>query len=121
MCYAVTGTMSKTKRAPTEKWRRAKLGLGDERRLTAGGAHHRAPAWSRDGRLLVFAVGRLDDSAWCVVDRRGRVLRVLEGPAAGTASFAPSGGIAFERRFGATSEIWLTPGGDAPSVRLLGG
>ncbi len=100
---------------------KARLALTDERRLTAGYAHHRSPAFSRDGKLLAVAVGRGDDASWVVVDRRGRVARSLQGPAAGTASFAPDGSLAFERRFGATSEVWLTPGGDAPAVRLLGG
>jgi Tol biopolymer transport system component len=99
----------------------SKLALGDERRLTAGYAHHHAPSWSHDGHLLAVAVGNAHDASWVLVDRRGRVARSLEGPAAGKASFAPDGTFAFERRFGAVSEIWLTPGGDAPPVRLLGG
>lgn len=108
--------MAREKRA-----RFGKLGLDAEERITAGLAHHRAPAWSADGKHLVFAVGSKDDSAWMVVDRHGRVARTLEGPADGTACFSPDGGIAFERRFGATTEVWLTPGGDLPPVRLLGG
>ena len=98
-----------------------KLGLEGEERITAGLAHHRAPAWSSDGKHLVFSVGTKDDSAWTVVDRHGRVARTLEGPADGTACFTPDGGIAFERRFGATTEVWLTPGSDLPAVRILGG
>src|SRR5271163_1594368 len=89
----------------------SKLALEDEYRLTAGYAHHHAPAWSRDGHLLALAVGGERDASWVIVDRRGRVARSLEGPAAGTASFAPDGAFAFERRFGAVSEIWLSPGG----------
>jgi Tol biopolymer transport system component len=99
----------------------SKLALGDEQRLTAGYAHHHAPTWSHDGHLLAMAVGNARDASWVLVDRRGRVARSLEGPAAGMASFAPDGSFAFERRFGTVSEIWLTPGGDAPPVRLLGG
>jgi Tol biopolymer transport system component len=105
----------------SDKTRFGHLTFGEERRLTAGYAHHHAPAWSRDGRLLALAVGGRHHSSWTIVDRRGRVARTLDGPAAGTASFAPDGSLAFERRFGATSEVWLTPGSDAPPVRLLGG
>jgi Tol biopolymer transport system component len=99
----------------------SKLALTDEQRLTAGYAHHHAPSWSKDGHLLAMTVGNVRDASWVLVDRRGRVARSLDGPAAGTASFAPDGAFAFERRFGTVSEIWLTPGGDAPPVRLLGG
>lgn len=100
---------------------RAKPVLSDETRVTAGHSHHRAPTWSPDGRMLAFSTGGLQDGSWVVTDRRGRVARCLEGPAAGTASFGPDGRLAFQRVFGGTSEIWLTPGGDAPPVRLLGG
>ena len=89
--------------------------------MTAGRAHHRAPTWSSDGKFLAFSVGGLQDGAWVLTDKRGRVARTLEGPAAGAATFAPDGSLAFQRVFGATSEIWLTPGGDAPPIRLLGG
>jgi dipeptidyl aminopeptidase/acylaminoacyl peptidase len=61
---------------------------------------------------------------WVVTDRRGRVARVLEGPADSGASFGPAEAgspFAFGRRSGAAGEIWLTPGGGAPAVRLLGG
>ena len=71
--------------------------------------------------MLAFAVGGVQDAAWVVTDRRGRVARSLEGPASGKASFGPDGAVVFQRVFGSTSEIWLTPGGDAPPVRLLGG
>jgi len=103
------------------KTRFSRLSFADEIRLTAGYAHHHSPAWSRDGRLLAVAVGGERHASWVIVDRRGRVARSLDGPAAGAASFGPDGSLAFERRFGATSEVWLTPGGDAPPVRLLGG
>jgi hypothetical protein len=103
------------------KTRFGRLALSDELRLTAGYAHHHAPAWSRDGHLLALAVGGERQASWVIVDRRGRVARSLDGPAAGSASFGPDGSVVFERRFGATSEVWLTPGGDAPPVRLLGG
>ncbi len=96
-------------------WRSVEL--ADERRLTAGLVHHRSPCWSRDGSWLAFAA----DDAWVIVDRRGRVARVLEGPADGGASFGPDGSFAFGKRGGGTSEIWMTAGGGAPAVRLLGG
>ncbi len=107
--------------AKPDKARFGKLALHDEERLTAGLAHHREPAWSRDGKLIAFSVGDERDASFIVTDRRGRVARSLEGPASGTAAFSPDGAIAFTRRFGASREIWLTPGGDAPAVRLLGG
>ena len=95
--------------------------LADEFRLTAGLVNHRWPCWSPDGKWLAFAAGDGNDSAWVIVDRRGRVARVLEGPAEGGACFSLGGGFAFGRRTGNTSEIWMTSGGGAPAVRLLGG
>lgn len=101
------------------------------RRVTAGLVHHRAPAWSIDGRHLASRLGEGLDSFWMIVDRKGRVARVLEGPAEGTASFAPDGALAYCRVVGATSEIWLLPAvtastADVPGQaegprRLLGG
>jgi dipeptidyl aminopeptidase/acylaminoacyl peptidase len=93
--------------------------LADERRLTAGLVQHRWPCWSPDGKWLAFAVG--DGEAWAIADRRGRLARVLEGPVESGACFAADGSFAFGRRGGGTSEIWMTPGGGAPPVRLLGG
>ncbi len=92
-----------------------------ERRLTAGLAHHRSPTWSTDGKWLAFAVGDGSSSSWLVTDRRGRVAVALEGPAEGGAAFGPDGALAYGRRIGATSEIWFTPGGGVPGIRLLGG
>src|SRR5438874_713256 len=100
------------------------IALKDERRLTAGLVHHRWPAFSRDGQWLAFAASSGHDATWVLTDRRGRVARTLDGPADGGASFGPahdSSPLAFGRRAGATSEIWLMPGGGAPPVRLLGG
>ncbi len=105
----------------SDKPRYGKLALEDEERLTAGIAHHRGPAWSRDGRTLAFSVGAERDASYVVTDRRGRIARTLEGPACGAPAFSPGGAVAFTRRFGATREIWLSAGGDAPAVRLLGG
>jgi WD40-like Beta Propeller Repeat len=99
--------MSKHGRA----WRQVEL--DEEERLTAGVVHHRSPCWSADGKWLAFVA----ETAWVMVDRRGRVARVFEGPPDGTASFSPSGAFAFGRR----GEIWMSPGGGAPAVRLLGG
>jgi dipeptidyl aminopeptidase/acylaminoacyl peptidase len=92
-------------------WRNVEL--AEEERLTAGVVHHRSPCWSPDGKWLAFVA----DSAWVVTDRRGRVARVFEGPPDGAAGFSSSGAFAFGRR----GELWMTPGGAAPPVRLLGG
>jgi hypothetical protein len=97
------------------------VGLRAARRITGGLADHRRPAWSLDGERLAFAVGGPRDAVWVVTDRRGRVARTLPGPAAGSASFGPDGAIAFGRASGGCGEIWYTPGGALPAVRLLGG
>jgi len=97
------------------------VALRAERRLTGGLVDHRRPAWSLDGERLVFAAGGPRDAVWVVTDRRGRVARVLPGPAAGSASFGPDDAIAFGRSAGGFGEVWYTPGGAAPAVRLLGG
>lgn len=97
------------------------------RRLTAGLAHHRAPTWSADGRLLAFLLDEGDAACWVICDRKGRIARVLTGPGDGRASFAPDGSLAYGRAVGATSEIWLSPPWSsahktAPAGRrLLGG
>lgn len=97
------------------------------RRLTAGLSHHRAPVWSQDGRHLAFLLGEGDDSYWVVIDRKGRLSRVITGPADGGASFALDGSLAYGRAVGATSEIWLLPAlaatskGPTGARRLLGG
>jgi Tol biopolymer transport system component len=101
------------------KWKA--ISVGAERRLTAGRVHHRWPCWSPDGEHVAFAVGDGLDAAWVLTDRRGRVARVFEGPAEGGACFGPDGAFAFGRGAGAASEIWMSPGGSAPAVRLLGG
>jgi Tol biopolymer transport system component len=103
---------------PHVRWK--SLGIKEEERLTAGLVHHRAPAWSTDGRWLAVCVGD-HDPAWVVVDRRGRVARALPGVADGGASWAPDGALAFGRRVGAGSEIWLATTPASPPVRLLGG
>ncbi len=107
--------------------------LGRLRRLTAGLSHHRAPAWSQDGRHLAFLLGEGEDSHWVVIDRKGRLSRVISGPADGGASFAADGSLAYGRAVGATSEIWLLPAlattgkgpgssqGPTDARRLLGG
>jgi Tol biopolymer transport system component len=92
-------------------WRSVEL--ADEERLTAGVVHHRSPCWSPDGKWLAYAA----DDCWLIVDRRGRMARVFEGPAHTGAGFGPDGAFAFGRG----KEIWLSPGGSAPAVRLLGG
>ncbi len=107
-----------TKR-PGLRWK--SVSLKATRRLTAGLAHHRWPAWSPDGRWLAFAIGEGRAAMWVVTDRRGRVARALEGPVEGGCSFAPDGALAYGRRAGEASEIWLAPAGGAPPVRLLGG
>lgn len=96
------------------------------RRITAGLVHHHAPTWSSDARYLASRLGEGADSYWVIVDRKGRIARVLEGPVDGAASFAPDGSLAYSRQVGATSEIWLLPPvgatlGGAKPRRLLGG
>jgi hypothetical protein len=61
------------------------------------------------------------DPAWLVVDRRGRVARALSGVGDGGASWAPDGALAFGRKTGAGSEIWMATTPSSPPVRLLGG
>lgn len=106
-------------RRPGVRWKA--VSLKGARRLTAGLVPHRLPAWSPDGRWLAFAIGEGRAAMWVVTDRRGRVARVLEGPADGGCSFAPDGALAYTRVSGAFSEVWLAPASGAPPVRLLGG
>jgi hypothetical protein len=96
------------------------LGLKEEERLTAGLVHHRSPAWSADGRWLALLAGD-HEPAWIVVDRRGRVARAFAGAGEPGASFASDGALAFSRKLGGGSEIWLATTPAAPPVRLLGG
>lgn len=90
------------------------------RRITAGLAHHRAPAWSPDGQRLISACGSGGDSAWVLSDRKGRAARVLEGPVEGAAAIAPDHTVAYGRQVGGTSEIWILPSGGTSPRRLLG-
>ncbi len=102
----------------------AALKLRRIRRITAGLVHHHTPTFSQDGRFIVSRLGEGAESFWAIADRKGRVARVLEGPAEGSASFAPDGSLAYGRQVGATCEIWQLPtlnsGSGAPR-RLLGG
>lgn len=91
------------------------------RRITGGRIHHRAPVFSACGRLVASAHGDGHDTVWLITDRKGRVVRFLEGPVEGGASFAPDGSLAYGRQVGATAEIWLLPAGGARPRRLLGG
>jgi hypothetical protein len=102
----------------TVRWK--SVGIKEEERLTAGLVHHRAPAWSADGRWLAMSVGD-HEPAWIVVDRRGRVARAFSGVADGGASFAPDGALAFGRKVGPGAEVWLAATPASPPVRLLGG
>lgn len=90
-------------------------------RLTAGQVSHRSPAWSPGGRWLCLEVGEAGESCWLICDSKGRAARVLEGPAEGSASFAPDGTIAYGRRVGAAVEIWQLASGDHAPRQLLGG
>ena len=91
------------------------------RRITGGRIHHRAPVFSACGRLVASAHGDDHDTVWLITDRKGRVVRFLEGPVEGGASFSPDGSLAYGRQVGATAEIWLLPAGGARPRRLLGG
>ena len=88
------------------------------RRLSAGRVHHCSPSWSADGEQLIFQTGEGPESAWVLADRRGRVARVLPGPAHGGAAVSTVGAVTFGRPPG---EIWYSPGGAVPATRLLGG
>jgi hypothetical protein len=100
------------------KWKAVRI--EDEERLTAGLTDHRAPAWSPDGRFVAFAAGEGRDASWVIADRRGRVARVLPGPACGGATFRADGALAFGRRAGEACELWLAQPA-LPAVRLAGG
>jgi len=102
----------------TFRWK--SISIKEEERLTAGLVHHRAPAWSADGRWLATRVGD-HEPAWVVIDRRGRLARTFSGVAEGGASFAPDGALAFGRDVGTGVEIWLAATPASPPVRLLGG
>ncbi len=97
------------------------LALRGERRLSAGLMQHRSPAWSHDGELLCYSVGDENNSAWVVVDRRGRIAAHFTGPCVGRSSFSITGAMAFGRRFGNLSEIWGSPRPGILPVRLCGG
>jgi len=92
--------------------------LRSPRRLSAGRVHHRAPSWSADGEQIIFQTGEGPESAWVLADRKGRVARVLPGPAHGGAAVSTVGAVTFGRPPG---EIWYSPGGAVPATRLLGG
>ena len=97
------------------------LELRKTRRLTAGQLHHQKPSFSPDGRFLLHALGSGSESHWLLSDRKGRVARVLAGPALGRGAIAQDGSIAYGRQVGATCEIWLLAVGDSEPKRLLGG
>src|SRR2546423_317126 len=69
-------------------WRSVEL--AEEERLTAGVVHHRSPCWSADGKWLAF----IAETAWVMVDRRGRVARVFEGPPHARGRAVPKSGAA---------------------------
>jgi hypothetical protein len=106
-------------REPGLKWK--SLGTKGARRVGAGVIAHHAPALSPDGTRLLFAVGEGGDSAWVLGDRRGRVARVLPGPAVGGATISSMGALAFTRAVRPASEVWWAPSPSLPAVRLLGG
>jgi len=106
-------------RQPGLKWK--SLGMKGPRRLGGGVAPHHAPALAPDGERVLFAAGDGADAAWVLADRRGRVARVLPGPALGGAAIAVDGALAFTRALRPASEIWYTPSEALPPVRLLGG
>jgi hypothetical protein len=107
------------KKASGMRWK--SVALRASRRLTSGVADHRLPAWSPDGEHLLYAVGAAHDASWVLCDRRGRVARLIAGPAVGAAGFALDGAFAIGRAPGGFGEVWYAPTTDAPPVRLLGG
>src|SRR5262250_637524 len=102
------------------KGRWEKIRVEKARRLTAGGVHHRWPTLATDGLHLAFAVGD-DPAAWVIVDRRGRIAQVLQGPAEGGAAFSAEGTLVFGLRSGGGSELWMAAAQSSMPVRLLGG
>ena len=74
------------------------LELSDVRRITAGHYDLEHPAWSPDGRFLVFVGGAYGSTDLFLVDRRGRFARRLTGGSGMEAqpAWAPDGArIAF--------------------------
>ncbi|HEX5971631.1 MAG TPA: gamma-glutamyltransferase [Gemmatimonadaceae bacterium] len=87
-------------------------------RATSGPAWDRDPAWTRDGRAIVFSSDRGGNfDLWRVtiqVDgRAGEPERITATPANESApSLSPDGTIAFVRGYGRSARVWLrTPAG----------
>lgn len=91
------------------------------RRITSGLVNHYARAISPDGHRLVNSLGEGRESFWVVSDRKGRVGRVLEGPAEGGATVAADGTVIYGRQVGATTELWRLPSAGGSPKRLFGG
>lgn len=97
---------------------------GDAVRLTSGPAWDRAPAWSADGRWLVFASDRADGNVdiWRMeVGGRGAAgepERLTTSPAVDDEpTVAPNGDIIFVRGTFANADLWLRRA-DGSEVRL---
>ncbi len=103
----------------TKRPRRARL--DGQKRVTSGLAHHRWPVLSADGQRLAFAIGDGFEQSWAIADRKGRIGRLFDGPADGSACFGRDGSFAFGRRAATVAEIWYAPSLSATAVRLLGG
>jgi gamma-glutamyltranspeptidase len=90
-------------------------------RLTSGAVWDRDPAWTRDGKTIVFASDRGGPfSLWrLAVDGNGaqpeRITTSREDDSA--PSIAPDGSIAFVRGFGGAARVWIR-GADGVEKRL---
>jgi gamma-glutamyltranspeptidase len=88
--------------SPTAQWTR----------VTSGAAWDRAPAWSADGRSIVFASDRAGDfDLWQVDVAQGPMSeprRLTTSPAIeGEPALAPNGSIVFVRGRGPAADLWI--------------
>ena len=99
-------------------WVTARVGPAAQwTRVTSGPAWDRAPAWSADGRTIVFSSDRGGNFDLWQVDAEGRANREPRQLTASPATesepaLAPDGSIVFVRGRGAAADVWVrTPDG----------